>query len=92
MKEKCRLVEWKGWFDLAMYVSRRTPELLVEEVRNYQPKQPGNWEDVFRRVDKFDDDGHASKLIRVLARGEEVCRQYEDEGVEEVFPVRGGIG
>ena len=87
VEERCRLLEMKGRIDLAMYVSRRTPELLLDEVKEYKPKQPGGWEEIFKRVDGFEDDGHTSKLIRTLAQGEQVCKPYEGEG-EDVFPIK----
>ena len=89
VEERCRLLEMKGRIDLAMYVSRRTPELMLDEIREYKPKKPEDgWAEIFRRIDKFEDDGHASKLIRALARGEEVCKPYENEG-DDVFPIKG---
>jgi len=88
-ENKCRLLEWKGRLDLAMYVSRGCPELLIDEIKNYQPKRPeDSWADIVRRVDKLPDDGHASKLVRAIANGHQVCQPYEKEA-EDVFPIKG---
>lgn len=91
-KHKVRLLEWKGRIDLAMYASRRAPRLYLEEIANYKPLHPSSessknqWHEIFQRVSKDPEDGHASKFIRTLARGEEVCRDFE--GREE-FVVKG---
>ncbi|KAJ9636519.1 hypothetical protein H2204_005352 [Knufia peltigerae] len=88
-ENKCRLLEWKGRLDLAMYVSRGCPKLLTEEIKNYKPQHPQDgWAEIIRRVDKFPDDGHASKLVRALANGHEVCKPYEGQS-EDVFVLQG---
>ena len=90
-EDKCRLLEWKGRIDLALYVSRACPELLLDEIKNYQPKNSNDgWAEIIRRVDTFPDDGHASKLIRALANSEQVCKQYESQP-EDVFVIKGGM-
>ncbi|KAL8772761.1 MAG: hypothetical protein Q9209_002106 [Squamulea sp. 1 TL-2023] len=79
-EHKIRLLQFKGWVDLAMYASRRAPEALLDEVVNYRPKYPEDgWDGVIRRVLEHEDDGHASKLVRALRHGEEICRPYEDD-------------
>ncbi|KAL6241941.1 hypothetical protein RBB50_011186 [Rhinocladiella similis] len=89
IENKCRLLEWKGRLDLAMYVSRGSPELLMEEVKNYKPQHPQHgWAEIIRRVDKFSDDGHASKLVRALANGQVACKPYEGQS-EDVFAIQG---
>ena len=74
---KIKLLEWKVWNDLAMYASRKSPELHLDEIRNYEPKQPSGWDEVIERVRSMEDDGHASKLVRALAHGQQVCAPYE---------------
>lgn len=76
---KARLLEWKVWNDLAMYASRKSPEIHLDEIRNYKPKQTSGWEGVIERVRKMEDDGHASKLVRALAHGQQACAPYEDK-------------
>jgi hypothetical protein len=73
---KRRLLEWKGRTDLVMYASRRAPDMLIEEIKQYKPKKADS--NVFQRVLTIDDDGHASKLIRSLAHGKQVCAKYEE--------------
>jgi len=74
---KVRLLEWKVWNDLAMYASRKSPEIHLDEIRNYKPKQPSDWDKIIERVRSMEDDGHASKLVRALAHGQQVCAPYE---------------
>ncbi|KIW68530.1 hypothetical protein PV04_04469 [Phialophora macrospora] len=91
VEDKARLLEWKGRIDLALYVSRACPELLIDEINNYQPKHPSDgWSGIIRRVDQFLDDGHASKLVRALANSEQACKPYEKQP-EDVFPIKGDM-
>jgi len=88
-EDKCRLLEWKGRLDLAMYVSRGCPALLIDEIKNYQPQRPKDgWAQIARRVDQLPDDGHASKLIRAIANGHQVCKPYAGEA-DDTFPIKG---
>ena len=63
--------------DIAMYASRRSPTIRLDEIRNYKPQQPSGWDGIEDRVCDFIDDGHASKLIRALANGQKICEKYE---------------
>ena len=75
---KAKLLEWKGRIDLAMYASRRCPEPLMDEIVDYKPKNPqAGWDNIFERVKNYDDDGHAAKLVRALAHGEQICKGFE---------------
>ncbi|KAL1588329.1 hypothetical protein WHR41_02789 [Cladosporium halotolerans] len=76
---KVRLLEWKVWNDLAMYVSRKSPEIHLDEIRNYKPKQPSDWTKVVERVRAHEDDGHASKMVRALAHGQQSCAPYDSK-------------
>jgi len=76
---KVRMLEWKVWNDLAMYASRKSPEIHLDEIRNYKPKQPSDWDKVIERVRALEEDGHAAKLIRALAHGQQACAPYEDK-------------
>jgi hypothetical protein len=76
---KRRLLEWKVWSDVIMYVSRGCPALLLDEVKNYKPAKDSDWDGVISRVRELSDDGHASKLIRALAHGQQACQAYEDK-------------
>jgi hypothetical protein len=84
---KVRLLEWKIRLDLALYASERSPEIHLEEIRAYQPKLPSGWNEIQDRVCAFDDDGHASKLVRALAHAEKACKPYE---YSEDFRLKGG--
>lgn len=88
-QDRARLLQFKGWSDIAMYISRGSPELLADEIKEYTPKQPNDgWAEIFARVDELTDDGHASKLVRALANGERICAEYEDNKGKH-WPVRG---
>lgn len=79
-KSKLRLLEWKGRMDLAMYVSRNSPKLPLDEVTQYPAKN--DWKTVISRsVTHPDDDGHLVKLVRALAHGENVCKPFEKDGM-----------
>jgi hypothetical protein len=73
---KRRLLEWKGRIDLAMYASRRSPDLLLNEISNYK-STASSGKDAFERVRAMSDDGHVSKLVRAFAHGAVVCKTYE---------------
>lgn len=94
VENKVRLLNFKVWLDLAMYPSRASPALLLEEISGYVPaKLPaetgvtdGNgtvkdteWPGIFERLFEFADDGHAVKLGRAVANGERVSKGYESE-------------
>ena len=82
-----RLLEWKGRLDLAMYASRKSPKLLMDEITDYSPKRPDDgWEQIFKRVDQHEDDGHASKFIRALAHGRQASGPFEEK---ESWPIQG---
>ncbi|KAF3009563.1 hypothetical protein E8E13_005702 [Curvularia kusanoi] len=76
---KRRLLEWKVWNDIVMYASRHSPDLLLSEITDYIPKQDSDWDKIILRVNKLQDDGHASKVIRALASGQKSCQPYEDK-------------
>lgn len=80
-QDKCRLLEWKVWTDVVLYASRGQPELRIDEITSYKPKEPGNpenpWKGLFRRICAVRDDGHAPKLIRSFAHGQRQCKPYE---------------
>ncbi|KAJ4993573.1 DUF4243 domain-containing protein [Stagonosporopsis vannaccii] len=76
---KRRLLEWKVWNDIVMYASRRSPDLLLSEITEYTPKKDSDWDKIILRVNRLQDDGHASKVIRALANGQKSCEPYEDK-------------
>jgi hypothetical protein len=85
---KVRLLQWKGWVDLCMYTSRASPVLRIDEITRYQPQKPekAGWNSIFERAATFRDDGHASKLVRALAHGEQVSSKWE---TGEAFRIKG---
>lgn len=85
---KAKLLEYQGRMDLCQYASRRAPTPLLEEVENYVPKreEASDWESIFGRINKIDDDGHGCKLIRALSHGERLCAPWEQS---EKLRIRG---
>lgn len=73
-----RLLEWKVWNDITMYISRGCPPLMASEITDYNPKQDSGWDQIIKRVNKLEDDGHASKLVRAIAHGQEASQKFED--------------
>jgi Questin oxidase-like len=78
---KVRLLQWKGYLDLAMYASRRSPALHLSEITDYVPAKPSSsdWNGIFTRLFVFEDDGHAVKLGRAIRNGELVSGKWEGE-------------
>ncbi|CAN9111464.1 unnamed protein product [Alternaria alternata] len=74
---QCRLLEWKVWNDITMYVSRGCPSLLINEINSYAPTKDSGIGEVIKRVNKVEDDGHACKLVRAVANAEAVCKKWE---------------
>lgn len=90
VNSKIRLLEWKGRVDLLMFVSRGVPELRLDEVTRYKASK--DWKTIFAHsVAHPGDDGHASKLMRALAHGEEVCRPYEAQAKERGLLITGDM-
>ncbi|KAL8923063.1 MAG: hypothetical protein Q9172_003309 [Xanthocarpia lactea] len=88
-QHKIRLLQFKAYLDLAMYASRRAPQPLLNEITHYHPKHPQqSWDGIIKRVLEHEDDGHASKLVRALRHGEEICRSYEGD---ERFRIKGDM-
>jgi hypothetical protein len=79
-------LKFKAYIDLAMYASRRSPPLLLEEISTYTPKRlekgEAEWPGLFQRLFEFHDDGHAVKLGRAVRNGELVTKEWEEKGVE----------
>ena len=85
LENKVRLLEWKGRYDLASYASRGSPQLRMDDIRHYRPNKPEmGWPGIIKRVNGLEDDGHVAKLIRALAHGEELCKEYSGEA----FPIQ----
>lgn len=61
-----------------MYASCKSPDIRLNEIRQYKPKKPSGWDEIEDRVCRLEEDGHASKLIRALAHGQQICQQYEN--------------
>lgn len=92
---KIRILEWYARVILMFYAASLGPELLIDEVVNYQPREPGStWSSIIRRCLVVPDDGHLPKLIRALAHGEKLCQPSESEDAQtalSLFPVKGNM-
>ncbi|WEW56145.1 hypothetical protein PRK78_001580 [Emydomyces testavorans] len=83
-RNKQRLLEWKGRMDLLTYVSRACAEPRINEITDYKPIK--SWEETFTTAfANGREDGHAAKLMRVLAYGEKLCEPYADRSG---FPIK----
>lgn len=84
VEDKVRLLQFKGYLDLAMYASRRSPPLLLDEISTYVPAKSGKgeseWPGIFERLWQYNDDGHAVKFGRAVRNGEILSKKWEDEG------------
>jgi hypothetical protein len=68
-----------------MYVSRGSPDLLVDEIRNYNTRSKQQvtddkneaWRQIIQRARRIEDDGHASKLVRAIAHAEKVSAKWQ---------------
>lgn len=76
LEQKARLLTWKGWMDLVMYAACGCPDLYYDRIAKYTPNQPGPWESVVKRANRYPDDGHTAKLIRALINAEIVSSPY----------------
>ena len=85
---KRRLLEWKVRLDITMYASRGCPPQLLDEVTTYTSQHDSDWSRIIARVNRLEDDGHAAKLVRALAHGEQACKAYEDR---EGFLIKGDM-
>jgi hypothetical protein len=85
---KRRLLEWKVRLDVIMYASRGCPPQLLDEVTTYTPQRDSEWSHIITRVNRLEDDGHAAKLVRALAHGEQACKAYQDR---EGFLIKGDM-
>ncbi|KAA8905853.1 hypothetical protein FN846DRAFT_731264 [Sphaerosporella brunnea] len=87
---KVRLLEWKTRINLAFYASQRAPELRIDEIRNYVPKEKPEtnpWLNIIDRALKVKDDGHTAKFVRACIVGEKTCAPYQ-EHEDKGFVVR----
>ncbi|KAF2187548.1 hypothetical protein K469DRAFT_569451 [Zopfia rhizophila CBS 207.26] len=72
LKQKARLLMWKGWMDIAMYVACGCPTLYPSRITDYVPKNPGPWSNVISRAISYPDDGHIPKLIRAILNAQNI--------------------
>lgn len=91
---KIRLVEWMGRIIITVYASSGCPQLLPEEIKEYQPEakyetEEHAWQELKKRALDVNDDGHTSKVVRGLLHGKMVSKKYERG--DPRFPVQGDM-
>ncbi|PLB42343.1 questin oxidase family protein [Aspergillus candidus] len=90
VRSKLRLLEWKGRMDLLLYVSRGTPNLLLDEVTGHRASD--SWNTLFAHGNAHPgDDGHLSKAMRAIAHGEIICRPFEAQAREGRLAITGDM-
>ena len=79
LEDKKRLLEFKVRLDLAMYASRRAPQLHLDRINEHRSKkhEGQGWDEIFAAVNAYEEDAHASKLIRAVGNGHRVSKEYE---------------
>jgi hypothetical protein len=89
--DKVRLVEWKGWLDLAWYAVCGAPKLDIAAAEQYQGTPSGNWSwnELFSAVNDQHDDGHVAKFVRALKNGEEASKPFVEGEGSDAFPLKG---
>ncbi|KAI1254085.1 hypothetical protein MGN70_004481 [Eutypa lata] len=85
LEAKVRLLEWKIRFDLLWYAALGCPELSLDRIASYEPKDdkgPQADDKLRSRLFalSFEDDGHASKLFRSVYVGRHAIKKYDAEG------------
>ncbi|KAI0972476.1 hypothetical protein F4678DRAFT_61829 [Xylaria arbuscula] len=94
IRDRVRLVEWKGRLDLAWYAVSGSAPLNPSAITSYSNPESDNmgWSELFDAVIKEHDDGHAAKFIRALKNGQDVCERFEAQSEwAGYFPVRGDM-
>lgn len=76
--------------DLLLYVSRGTPNLLLDEVTGHRASD--SWNTLFAHGNAHPgDDGHLSKAMRAIAHGEIICRPFEAQAREGRLAITGDM-
>lgn len=78
--QKARLIEYSGRVILMLYAGMGSPPLNIDWMLAQVPREPqADWNRVFERVVRHKDDGHMSKLIRVIRHAQDISLPYEDD-------------
>ena len=87
LETKVRLLEWKIRIDLLQYAARSCPELSLDKITSYTPKDKNAdpEHDLVARVHALDqDDGHAIKLLRAVAVGKQFTKPFRDDAAAQL--------
>ncbi|KAF6808362.1 HypA protein [Colletotrichum sojae] len=81
-ENKIRMLEHKIRLDLVQYAARGSPELRIDAVRSYRPKDQDQKKplvskptDLLSRFHNIPDDGHTIKVVRALG----ICQELSDK-------------
>ncbi|KAK2023977.1 HypA protein [Colletotrichum zoysiae] len=84
-ENKVRLLEHKIRMDLIQYAARGSPQLRLDQVRSYRPKDEdqgrelvSKLSDLLPRFHAIPDDGHTIKVARALGICQELSSRYGD--------------
>ncbi|PHH92982.1 hypothetical protein CDD83_2815 [Cordyceps sp. RAO-2017] len=104
LKDKARLIEYKARMDLVWYAASAAPEILDENILNYEPttSKGMDWGKLYETMNRHHDDGHVAKFVRAIKNGEEVTLPFEKgqvkgtdedriDGTTDFLPVRGDM-
>lgn len=75
-ENKARLLELKAWADLTGYTISSCPALYPDRIVHYKQKKPGDWDSVFQRAAKYNDDGHTAKLVRAAYAAGQLSEEF----------------
>ncbi|KZL87292.1 hypothetical protein CI238_10567 [Colletotrichum incanum] len=85
-ENKVRMLEHKIRMDLVQYAARGCPQLPLDEVRSYRPRDKDQGKelvskpsDLLPRFHNIPDDGHTIKVVRALAICHELSSKYGDK-------------
>ncbi|MCJ1276002.1 hypothetical protein MMC21_003807 [Puttea exsequens] len=93
LKDRVRMVEWKGRLDLAWYAVSGCAELYPDAITDYYDDFSAamGWKELYAAVNKEHDDGHVAKFIRALKNGQEAAKPFEAGEFSNFFSVKGDM-
>ncbi|PSN59306.1 hypothetical protein BS50DRAFT_641026 [Corynespora cassiicola Philippines] len=89
LEQKAKVLTWKAWTDMSMYVACGCPTLYPERITNYAPKNPGPWPSVISRAISYPDDGHIAKSARAILHAQNTTAASPSYKGNKDFPMQG---
>ncbi|OLN81370.1 Oxidoreductase AflY 3 [Colletotrichum chlorophyti] len=85
-ENKVRMLEYKIRMDLVQYAARGSPQIRLDEIRSYRPKDKDQGKqlvskptDLLPRFHNIVDDGHTIKVVRALGICHDLSGKYGDK-------------